>query len=258
MLKRKDWSYFVGLLGLASATGAVLAEFDNLLPAGGRLPHKLLVGVLALLVWAGWAIASTLFKSKAEDRLEIARNDLEKLQAEAGTSGGDKKIQEKAIDVHAEQLNVAIEDQRKRALGAFIPGVGMCVFALAGPFAAYRLAAIHEHWEYMLGGSTLAAVLLGAGTALLRHDNKMQEQIQKSQGEFLYFSRLKTGLQCASTLSEEEYRKGLTIVTTHLLAPPPSLSMTEPLAKEDDSDEKFSLKDFAEQIASLVAEKTKK
>jgi hypothetical protein len=136
----------------------------------------------------------------------------------------DRALQESAIELHAQQLRTEINGLRARALASFIPGLLLCICSLIGPLIAFRLAEKHGKWEFMIGGSTLAAVLLAAGSALLRHDNKVRDQIQASQSELLYFSRLKTGLDCAATLSADQYRRGLEMVTAHLLAAPPSLS----------------------------------
>ena len=70
----------------------------------------------------------------------------------------------------------------------------------------------------------MAAILLGIGGVLLRHDNKIREHIQAFQTEVLYFSRLKTGLDCARALGLDEHRAGLKTVVGHLLAKAPTLS----------------------------------
>jgi hypothetical protein len=76
----------------------------------------------------------------------------------------------------------------------------------------------------MIGGSTLAAVLLAAGSTLLRHDNKIRDQIHIAQSELLYFARLRTGLDCATVLGDGEYQTSLQIVVRHLLGAPPELN----------------------------------
>jgi hypothetical protein len=202
-----------------------------------------------MMLFAIIAVAFTtlkrLFDAKYLRGVEAAR-DAARSQAEpAGGPEKNRLLQETAIDLYAQKLRFELDGLRTRALISFIPGLGLCLAAIAGPVMAIRLAETEHHWEFMLGGTTLAAVLLAAGTALLRHDNKLREQVQESRSELLYFSRLKTGLDCAFTLDPEMYRAGLQIIAAHLLAAPPSLTAAPP----PKSDEKDVSKDAETKLA---------
>jgi hypothetical protein len=180
---------------------------------------------------------------------ELARNEA---RAQAQPALENEGLQERAVDLHVARLNSEIEALRRRAFGAFLPGILLCVGSAAGPWVAVELARAHpEHWQYMLGGSATALVLLGAGSALLRHDAKLREQLISSKSELLYFSRIQTGLDCARALGVEEYTKGLVLVTAHLLAAPPSLvaSKSAPGEKTDGSAATKTENDNAERQA---------
>jgi hypothetical protein len=172
------------------------------------------------------------------------------------------RIQEAAIRVHTERLQKEIEELGKRAGRAFQAGLVLCISALSGPGIALYQISKHADWHYLLGGSAVAAVLLGAGAALLRHDNKSREQIQVAKSEYLYFSRLATGLACAQSLKQkadwkpeqEEYRKALAAVTAHLLAAPPNLTRPDvaaPAAAAEDSGA-LSVDRIAELAAAML------
>jgi len=219
--------------------------------AGALAPAIATAGAaLAAVVIGGldsYGRLKSLLKAQHERDEVRAKIDLTVGQPERG-------LQEKSIELHTQRLQIEVNGLRTRALVAFVPGLFLCFSALAGPYTAYTLAEAHNDWRFMLGGSTLAAVLLAAGTALLRHDNTLLEQIQRSQGEYLYFSRLKTGLDCASTLGEDKYQAGLKLVIAHLLAAPPSLTVAEAKSKDDD-DEKSALAEAMDQLTKLIEKK---
>lgn len=178
-------------------------------------------------------------------------------------SPGDKEIQQLAIEAYQANLRVEADSLRRRAYWSFVPGVALCVSAMLGPVVAYQLASRHPAtWQYMLGGSALAIVLLGAGTALLRHDAKLNELAQVAQKELQYFSRLLTGLDCARALGPDDYKQALTEITRRLIsssAPNDAPASSDKSASKDkesgQSSEKNggSLDDVLIEAAKLVA-----
>ena len=182
--------------------------------------------VAAAIVLYGWYVVRALRRQPEE--LRAAEEARDEARAQTKPALENERLQERAVDLHVARLAAEIESLRRRAFVAFVPGISLCVTSVAGPWVAYNLiTARPEYWQYMLGGSATALVLLGAGTALLRHDAKLHEQLLSSKSELLYFSRIQTGLDCARTLGAEEYAKGLALITAHLLAAPPSLVALE-------------------------------
>jgi hypothetical protein len=165
----------------------------------------------------------------AEEARDAERDNLDSKEAKRETADETKSdLQERSIELHVERLTGQITKLRTRALLAFIPGVLLCIGSVAGPWVAYELAGRNAGiWQYMIGGSTIALVLLGSGTALLKHDSKLQGQVQASIKELQYFERVKTGLDCALALGRKKYEEGLAVITEHLLAAPPSLASSE-------------------------------
>lgn len=133
-------------------------------------------------------------------------------------------LEESSIRHLSLRLAADVNRLRRRAFFAFVPGTFLCLSALSGPVVSVIMIRQHpQQWQYMLGGSAVAVVLLGAGTALLRHDAKLREQMFAARVELLYFSRLQAGLDCAMAVSKEAFLKGLSQVSAHLLAAPPVL-----------------------------------
>jgi hypothetical protein len=191
----------------------------------GRVSGGLLFSIAAITVSLLQFVAFS-NRSDGVGKAERARD-----YARAFVSGSGDALQERAIDLHTERLKQDIVALKRRAFFAFIPGLLLCLAAVGGPIISLWLAKTQQDWHYMLGGSFVAAVLLGAGSVLLRHDNKIRAQIEGSKGEYLYFSRLRTALDLALTLGQpesrsagkEEYRKALVVITEHLLAAPPAI-----------------------------------
>lgn len=174
----------------------------------------------------------------AEALRDAARQRVEHVQTEFA-------LQERSVALHVQRLTAQISGLRTRALWAFVPGVVLCVGSIAGPLVAWNLAMHHpDNWQYMLGGSALALVLLGSGTTLLRHDSKLQIYVQDATRELQYFERVQTGLDCALAIDQERYKKGLEVVVNHLLAAPPQLAHAHAKA-ERESTSAMSEKDKA-------------
>lgn len=197
-----------------------------------------------LLLLLGAAIASAIIvylidRSAIRETRETLKLDAARdasLRAQNPDLAKATSLQRSAVVRHANSLRNEMRALKLRAGVAYLFGIALCLIAVAaGPLVAYTLAIEHpEHWQYMLGGSTLALIALAAATALLRHDSKLQEQIAAANRELHYFHRVETGLDCALTLGEGEYRTGLERVVQHLLTPPPSLEMQ--VAAEGKSD----------------------
>lgn len=184
--------------------------------------------VVAMIVAVFVRLCIGLFSKRSDldstaDDVEIARTE------QSPTLARITVLQRSAVTLHAEGLATEIRMLKLRALWAYVFGIVLCTGSSAGPYAAWLLANAHpDHWEYMLGGSALALIMLAAASALLRHDTKLQDQITASKRELHYFQRVQTGLDCAITLqkvTDSAYRSSLEQVVSHLLAPPPSLEM---------------------------------
>lgn len=184
-----------------------------------------------VLLAAGSLFVTVMYYLRSRRQSERRVESAERARIAARNTASPRSLQEKAIDAYTERLRDGIDGLRARAFVSFVPGLLLCVAALSGPLIAYQLATVRGDWHFMLGGSTIAAVLLAAGTALLRHDNKIRDQIQAAQGELLYFSRIKTGLDCAAEL--KQYEKSLGVVVDHLLGAPPQLAMGVPAGEAD-------------------------
>ena len=174
------------------------------------------------------------------------------------TAKARSELQESAISLHVIWLQVDINALRRRAFWAFVLGLAICLGSLSAPYAAYVLANKPTGvWQYFIGGSTLAALLLGVGGTLLRHDNKIREQARMLERERLYFSRLETGLGCARSLGTKEYEQGLAAVVGHLLAAPPVLGGLSSGPEPEAVGEKSPLVE-ASKVTSMVATIAKK
>jgi hypothetical protein len=222
---------------------AVLTLVGTALGMASAVPllHSLDVGIIigspTIFVGAVFIAAAGLltrwYAARTEAReLEGAREAVRKARAalqeevpgEASTKAR-SDLQESSISLHVAGLKIDIRSLRRRALWAFVPGLLVCLGSLLAPLAAYKLALESKGtWQYFIGGSTLAALILGVGSSLLRHDNKIREQVRAVESELLYFSRLETGLECARSLGAVEYDRGLSVIVQHLLAAPPLLS----------------------------------
>jgi len=217
------------------------------------------LGVLALPV--GGFVAYAAAQWGEGRRLTDLRGDLDAARAQVDAGDADRsksRLDAKAIEAYAEELRAEVAALNRRAVLSFFPGLLLCMSALAGPVVSlYLVSGNPEHWQLMLGGGTLAAVLLGAGSALLRHDNKIREQIHVARGELLYFNRLRTGLDCARVLSDGDYRDGLKLITSHLLAPAPLIASligtTEPESKSKGHEE--TAKPAGEKVESEPVQK---
>ncbi|WP_434384731.1 hypothetical protein [Melittangium boletus] len=99
---------------------------------------------------------------------------------------------------------------------------GACTFfllSLAGPTVAAVLVldSTAPDWHFMFGGLSLAAVPLGIGTALLRHDTRLREQYQESARDVAELERYELALDYARISSDASYQATLQQVIAQLL-----------------------------------------
>ena len=115
----------------------------------------------------------------------------------------------------------------QRSVWAYRGAFGFFLLAIAGPgvAAALLLKSANPDWHFMFGGLSLAAVPLGIGTALLRHDTKLREQYQRAAHDVASLERYELALDYARIASPETYQATMQQVIAQLL-----LSRTAPLA----------------------------
>jgi hypothetical protein len=201
---------FVGLCRIA-----LFREFldENHLACGLSL---LLVAVSSFILRIVVTARQVSFFSERELDLVRANNNREL----AATT----MLSRAALGEHVRDLKREVSSAQLRSMVPFAVGVLLCLASVFGPVVAWMLVEKHpDRWEYMLGGSALALILIGAGTSLLRHDTKIQVQVAAGKRELHYFRRVRTGLDFAQTLGESRLRAALETTTAHLLAPAPSL-----------------------------------
>lgn len=204
----------------------------------------------------GWSSAYITRNNNERKRLEDEALEEERLGNNAELAAA-TALQRSAIKVHVRDLRSDVEGLNNRSGVAFAIGLLLCAASVAGPYVAWRLANEHpNNWEYMLGGSALALILLGAGSALLRHDTKLQEHMAAARTELYYFRRVQTGLDCAQPLGETRVQAGLETVIGHLLAPPPSLEVARSESHKQRrtmaADEDSNAKTYAEEPTELA------
>ncbi|MDC0711830.1 hypothetical protein POL68_25395 [Stigmatella sp. ncwal1] len=112
-----------------------------------------------------------------------------------------------------------------RSVWAYRGALGFFLLAIAGPSVAafLLLASQNPDWHFMFGGLSLAAVPLGIGTALLRHDTKLREQYQEAARDVASLERYELALDYARIASLEIYQRTMQQVITQLLFARPSL-----------------------------------
>jgi len=214
----------------------VLRAGFNSLPYEKRVVFAGFAGLVVFLVQLGFRDRSSTFSSA---ELEAFRRDNEAERLKVNPELASKAVRlDRVLALQLRELNDDIRKRRSRASWAYIAGILLCGGALFGPVVAYHLASEHpQQWQYMLGGG-LALVLLGSGTVLLRHDNRLQTALRPAERELHYFMRVKAGLECAFDLGEDAYNSALGVVTAHLLAAPPDLVQKTDAAAEQQPDNK--------------------
>ncbi|MBZ4370131.1 hypothetical protein [Corallococcus sp. AS-1-6] len=135
--------------------------------------------------------------------------------------------------------------------GAFI----FFLLAIAGPgvAAAIVLNSSNPDWHFMFGGLSLAAVPLGIGTALLRHDAKLREQYQQAAQDIASLERYELALDYAHISSQETYQLTMQQVINQLILGRNEASITR---GTDSSTSDGDLGASVQKIMSTAAEKT--
>ncbi|ADO67820.1 hypothetical protein [Stigmatella aurantiaca] len=112
-----------------------------------------------------------------------------------------------------------------RSVWAYRGALGFFLLAIAGPSVAafLLLASQNPDWHFMFGGLSLAAVPLGIGTALLRHDTKLREQYQEAARDVASLERYELALDYARIASPETYQRTMQQVIQQLLLSRPGL-----------------------------------
>lgn len=137
----------------------------------------------------------------------------------------DPDLHGRSIDLHRGRLRRHLDGLRRRAFWSFLPGALLCLLSFVGPLESYVLCSRYAgRWEFMLGGSALAAVLLAAGSALLRHDHKIRALVESSQSELHYFDRIKGAMDLAASDGRDTYRTTLKAIVQQLIARSPVLA----------------------------------
>ncbi|HYO52356.1 hypothetical protein [Archangium sp.] len=120
----------------------------------------------------------------------------------------------------------------KRSLWTYWGALFFFVLAIAGPGVAATLLlnSTNPDWHFMFGGLSLAAVPLGIGTALLRHDTKLREQYQEAARDVASLERYELALDYAQIASLKTYQATMQQVIVQLLSNRPGLPVQSPLS----------------------------
>ncbi|RKH30761.1 hypothetical protein D7Y13_21420 [Corallococcus praedator] len=112
----------------------------------------------------------------------------------------------------------------RRSVWAYRGAFAFFILAIAGPGVAAMilLKSPNPDWHFMFGGLSLAAVPLGIGTALLRHDAKLREQYQQSAQDVASLERYELALDYARIASQETYHTTMQQVIRQLILGRPS------------------------------------
>jgi hypothetical protein len=225
---------FIGAILALSASGAVslygvisIVGFLESLGVSPAISVFLLAGISIIFVAAVMTFGGNVrqeFAATAERERQAVQ---ESALAQQVAGEEDPKLRARielariALRIRASSMRSDADRLWKRSIWAYRGAFVFFLLAIAGPGVASLLLlnSAAPDWHFMFGGLSLAAVPLGIGTALLRHDTKLREQYHEAAQDVAALERYELALDYARIATPETYQATMQQVITQLLMP---------------------------------------